>query len=165
MKFFFAAFLMGIPLSAFSQNLCPAGQQAVIQGGALVGCIPGVDDGGSVRRPRPIGEWRDSWGAMAMSREGLILGASLRMRTKREAERQSISYCEEANGVDCKVVFTIKNQCGALVFGSSGKVTSGHAPDVEGAEFEGLEACKKINQGGRCDVRWSDCSETVFVKY
>lgn len=152
----------GIPLVCFSQDLCPAGQQAVIQGGVVAGCIPGAD--GGERRPRATGEWRSSWGAAAKFDDGRFIMV-VDESSKRKAERRAAKECKDAGGQGCKVIFVIGNQCGVLV-GADGttNLAWGRGSTEREAEAQGMTACSEAGGGG-CAVRWSGCSNAKFVNY
>ncbi|WP_420009544.1 DUF4189 domain-containing protein [Xanthomonas sacchari] len=143
---------------AFAQTACPSG---VAPGSPQCGPSPGGSEGPS----RPTGEWIKTWGAIASSSSGDI-GSSTGKFSEKDAETGALKRCSDLGNSDCKVVFTYKNQCVAVVQKEegegAGKIVSGAT--VEAATKEALRRCKDA-VGSECVVRGTDCSEPYFRKY
>ncbi|WP_254461387.1 DUF4189 domain-containing protein [Xanthomonas sacchari] len=143
---------------ASAQTACPSG---VAPGSPRCGPSPG----GAEAPARPTGEWIKTWGAIATASSGDI-GSSTGRFSEKDAEAGALKRCADLGNSDCKVAFTYKNQCVAVVQGPDGsgvgKIVS--AVSVEAATKEALRRCKEAS-GSECVVRGTDCSEAQFKKY
>ncbi|MBN6101107.1 DUF4189 domain-containing protein [Xanthomonas sp. CFBP 8703] len=157
MKFIIYIFLC-LSFEAGAQTACPVG---VAPGS--VQCLP--DSESSSQPSGPIGEWIKAWGAIASSSNGDV-GSSTGKFSEQEAKDNALKICTNLGNSDCKVMFTYKNQCVAVVKAEAGrtggKIVSGAS--VEDAKKKALNQCKN-SSGAECSVVGADCSKPFFKKY
>lgn len=134
---------------------CPPGYYPVNSPGVM-GCAPITNsESGGVQRTAPRAAWADRWGAIATDGENSILGTSVGMRSKRQAEKTALTQCREKGGNQCEVDLAFYNQCAVLVTGDRMFTTQGAASAEEAARI-GMERCNKTDVN--CHVYYSDCS-------
>ncbi|WP_343229506.1 DUF4189 domain-containing protein [uncultured Xanthomonas sp.] len=153
----FASCLLLSPM-ALAQTACPSG---VAPGSPQCGPSPGGEDGSA----RLTGEWIKTWGAIARASSGDV-GSSTGRFSESDAEAGALERCAGLGNSDCKVVFTYRNQCVAVVQGPDGtgvgKIVSGAT--VSAAKKEALRRCKEAS-GSECTVIGTDCSKPYFREY
>ena len=114
--------------------------------------------------PQPTGYWEKTWGAIAPSPQGGVLGTALGASSKEEAERLALEDCK-AKGGACKVLSTYFNQCGAMVLGRDQMFTARAGSESEASE-EAVEYCQETEGSDtNCRVYYSACTEPIFHKY
>jgi hypothetical protein len=112
--------------------------------------------------PQPTGYWEKTWGAIAPSPVGGVLGTALGASSKEEAERLALEDCKAKGGEACKVDVAYYNQCAAMVLGEKTYSWARAASVAEATEI-GMADCKKGNSD--CRVYYSACTEPVFHRY
>lgn len=112
--------------------------------------------------PQPTGWWEKTWGAIAPSPVGGVLGTALGASSKEEAERLALADCKAKGGGACEVNLAYHNQCAVMIVGDKYLTSYGNAT-IEEATSRGLEACRKDNTN--CRVYYSACTEPIFHKY
>ena len=127
---------------SYAQN-CANG----IPQGGNPSCIPpdvpgspyyrGDDD--SPSEPAPVGRWISTWGAIAS--------------------------CENQGGVNCRILMSFENQCGALVWPmQGGRVATSGGASAEAASQAAMDVCQEVGGKG-CEVFYSECSRPIFQRY
>jgi len=159
-----AAVLLSVgPLQA--EGRCPQGMYP-IGGQGVGGCAPigGREGGGEVSAPQAAGRWLKTWGAIAVSHNG-VAAAVKGQSSKAKASRSAIELCTNEGGDNCSVAFAYKNQCFAVVRTSKGRGDIfASESTLERATAAGLRSCR--NTGGDiCKVLHSDCTEPLFIRY
>ena len=131
-------FFLFLSFEAGAQTACPVG---VAAGSAQ--CLP--DSESSSQPSRPTGEWIKTWGAIASSSNGDV-GSSTGKFSEQEAKDNALKICANLGNSDCKVMFTYKNQCVAVVKAAAGriggKIVSGAS--VEDAKKRPLISAKSL---------------------
>lgn len=123
---------------------------------------PGKQPAQQQQPPQPTGYWEKTWGAIAPSPVGGVVGAAVGSSSKEEAERTALADCKAKGGGACKVLIAYHNQCGVMVVGEKKTFTaSGGSP--EHAAKVGIEYCEANDTN--CSVYYSACSEPIFHKY
>ena len=170
--------LMWLGLGLFALNAhtnvqaCPSGIPAANN----PACLPPSDPlspyyqgGGAVQQqaapqlpPQPTGYWVKTWGAIAPSPKGGVLGTAVGADSKAEAERLALSDCKKKGGQSCKVDNAYFNQCIAMVVGEN-EYSWARAGSISEAIKIGEKDCKSVNTN--CRVHYSACTEPRFVKY
>lgn len=112
--------------------------------------------------PQPTGYWEKTWGAIAPSPKGGVLGTALGASTKEEAERLALADCEAKGGESCQVDLVYQNQCAAMVIGDKRLRLQG-AESIEAASELAMSRCNESDSN--CRVYYSACTEPVFHKY
>ncbi|WEI17691.1 DUF4189 domain-containing protein [Acinetobacter proteolyticus] len=112
--------------------------------------------------PQPTGYWVKTWGAIAPSPKGGVLGTAVGADSKGEAERLALSDCKKKGGQSCQVDLAYHNQCGVMVVGEK-IFNTAHAASIEEASNLGLKQCQKESRN--CQVYYSACTEPRFVEY
>jgi hypothetical protein len=160
--------LLGLSGSVYAEGgSCPSGYYPVGGQGAQ-GCAPipnynnGRQQGGSQPPPRPTGYWVKTWGAIAPSPKGGVLGTAVGADSKAEAERLALADCKKKGGQSCQVDLAYHNQCAAMILGDK-TYNVAHAASVDEASRIGIKLC--YNKNGACSVYYSACTEPRFVKY
>ena len=106
-------------------------------------------------RPEP----RNSYGAIAASRENLATGYAINQTTQEEANQLATAECEKnSEGKPCKVRVHLRNSCGAIADASNGRAGYSWGSTTEKAEGEALKACEQV--GRDCQIAISFCSDT-----
>lgn len=156
--------LLGYSAGASAEGRCPPGQHP-IGGQGVGGCAP-IAQSGAAEGPTPTGKWVKTWGAIAMSSATGDVGVSVAQRSKGEASRLAVANCAVDGASDCKLTYTYKNQCVALVSPASKNETStvGRGPTKEVAVELATGTCTKRGSQG-CSVLYSACSDPVFDRY
>ncbi|MBD4836489.1 DUF4189 domain-containing protein [Xanthomonas citri pv. citri] len=163
MKLFILLIFLFSSSAAWGQTACPSG---VAPGSPQCGPDSGTSRGDIPQPPpRPTGEWLKTWGAIASSDNGDI-GSSTGKLSENEARVEALKVCSDFGNSDCKVNFTYKNQCVAVVQAAKGR-TAGKiisAATEEIAKKDALDECLK-ESGAKCYVRGTDCSKPFFRKF
>ncbi|GGH28829.1 DUF4189 domain-containing protein [Acinetobacter courvalinii] len=170
--------LMWLGLGLFALNAhtnvqaCPSG----IPVANNLGCIPPNDPlspyyqgSGAVQQAapqlplQPTGYWVKTWGAIAPSPKGGVLGTAVGADSKAEAERLALADCKKKGGQSCEVELAYHNQCSVMVTGKTNYrlASAGSIPE---ASQLGIQTCKKWGDTN-CRVYYSACTEPRFVKY
>lgn len=90
--------------------------------------------------PHPVGYWEKTWGAIAPSPQGGVLGTALGASSKEEAERLALEDCKAKGGGACEVRLAYHNQCAVMVLGNNIYRTASAGSIEEAAEI-GIGAC------------------------
>lgn len=112
--------------------------------------------------PQPSGYWEKTWGAIAPSPVGGVLGTATGASSKEEAERLALEDCKAKGGGACKVDLVYHNQCAAMVLGKM-VFNLSSAASVEEAAESGIRRCQKEDTD--CRIYYSACTEPIFHKY
>lgn len=112
--------------------------------------------------PQPTGYWEKTWGAIAPSPVGGVLGTALGASSKEEAERLALEDCKAKGGGACKVDIAYHNQCAVMVLGDE-VFNTAHAASIEEAANIGMQQCQR--ESGNCRVYYSACTEPIFHRY
>lgn len=112
--------------------------------------------------PQPTGYWEKTWGAIAPSPKGGVLGTALGASSKEEAERLALEDCKAKGGGACEVQIAYRNQCGVMAIGEK-KLYTASAATIEEAKAYGIELCSA--EDTNCRVYYSACTEPVFHRY
>ncbi len=113
--------------------------------------------------PQPSGYWEKTWGAIAPSPAGGILGTALGASSKQEAERRALADCKtKGGGGACLVEIAYHNQCAAMILGER-TYSLARAISVESASEIGIRKCREKNKS--CSVYYSACTEPIFHNY
>ena len=123
---------------------------------------PGQQQAPPQQAPQPSGYWEKTWGAIAPSPKGGVLGTALGASSKEEAERLALEDCKAKGGGACKVDIAYHNQCAVMVLGSRFLNTARAATIAEASDL-GLEYCREKDSD--CRVYYSACTEPVFHRY
>lgn len=118
--------------------------------------------GGQQAAPQPTGYWEKTWGAIAPSPVGGVLGTAVGASSKEEAERIALADCKTKGGGACEVDIAYHNQCAVMILGDKFISTFGNAT-VEEASERGLTHCRKSDTN--CRVYYSACTKPIFHKY
>ena len=113
--------------------------------------------------PQPTGYWEKTWGAIAPSPVGGVLGAALGASSKGEAERIALEDCKAKGGGACEVEFAYHNQCAVMVLGKANYRFAG-AASVSEASQAGIKLCQDRGDSN-CRVYYSACTEPIFHRY
>lgn len=120
-------------------------------------------EGGQSPPRGPIGYWETTWGAIAPSPVGAVLGTAVGAPSKEEAERLALEDCKVKGGTACRVIAVYSNQCGAMIVGSN-ELYGVSGPTKRKAEKAGIDYCKDSNDTD-CRVYYSECTKPIFHKY
>ncbi|QDH71347.1 DUF4189 domain-containing protein [Marilutibacter alkalisoli] len=113
--------------------------------------------------PQPTGWWETTWGALAPSPVGGVLGVAVGASSKEEAEQLALEDCKAKGGGGCEVEFAYHNQCGAMVLGQANYHIVGAGSVSKASEF-GIKLCEDRGDSN-CSVYYSACTEPVFHRY
>lgn len=108
--------------------------------------------------PQPTGYWETTWGAIAPSPVGGVMGVAVGASSKEEAENIALTECKAKGGGACKVS-AYHNQCIAMVLGEKEYTVWTAATAAEATDLS-MADCKKENSS--CNVYYSACTEPVF---
>ena len=112
------------------------------------------------------GEWRKTWGAVAMDEAIGSVGTSVDKKTEHEAREDALRRCRKPGAVGCAVRIAYRNQCVALAWsdvpGRPGGLVSG--PGIESVRSRAQQECRN-NGGGACAIVHSECTDPYFVPY
>lgn len=100
-----------------------------------------------------------AFGAFAYDQTTGKYGYSWNETSEKKAEEAALKGCASDN---CKIVFrTGAGQCGAFAMNENGKIWGGATRTKrEEAEKAALDNCqKRVNAGGQCRVRGSECNK------
>ncbi|WP_190238574.1 DUF4189 domain-containing protein [Marilutibacter maris] len=112
--------------------------------------------------PQPTGWWETTWGAIAPSPVGGVIGEALGASSKEEAERTALADCEAKGGGACRVDIAYHNQCAVMVVGEK-FLNTARAGSVDEASDLGVSYCEEKDRN--CRVHYSACTEPVFHRY
>lgn len=112
--------------------------------------------------PQPTGYWEKTWGAIAPSPVGGVLGTAVGASSKEEAERVALADCKAKGGGACEVQIAYHNQCGVMTIGNE-RLFTASAGTVEEAKEYGLELCQAKDTN--CRVYYSACTEPIFHRF
>ena len=112
--------------------------------------------------PQPTGYWEKTWGAIAPSPKGGVLGTALGASSKEEAERLALEDCKAKGGAACQVDLVYHNQCAAMVVGDKRLRLQG-AESIEAASALAMSRC--TDSDTNCKVYYSACTEPIFHRY
>ena len=164
-KLIIFVFLVFAPLVVRAQTACPVG---VAAGSAQCGPSPTDSSPAAPETIRyvPTGEWKKTWGAVAIDSETGAMGATFDQLSRGDAEREALSNCGAKGSTGCKIEIAYRNQCVATFFpsvaGQRGLSASGAT--VEEATRRGSEKCRSLN-GSECNRVYTRCTEPLFEKY
>ncbi len=96
-----------------------------------------------------------SYGAIAYSRKDQSYGYSNGKKTRNQAEKTALQYCQEY-GKKCKAAVWFYNQCGAVAADEE-KVGIGLGTNTGDASQAALKECKKSGKNN-CKVKIAHCS-------
>ena len=114
------------------------------------------------QQPRPTGYWQKTWGAIAPSPIGGVLGTAVGARSKKEAERLALADCKAKGGKACEVEIAYHNQCVVMVSGQA-NYRFASAGSISEASQLGIKLCKQRGDSN-CNVYYSACTEPIFHK-
>ncbi|QDH71343.1 DUF4189 domain-containing protein [Marilutibacter alkalisoli] len=115
--------------------------------------------------PQPTGWWETTWGALAPSPVGGVLGVAVGASSKEEAESRALADCKSKGGGACEVLATYFNQCGAMALGAE-RIFGASAGTEKSAGEEAVRYCEQEEGAdANCRVYYSACTEPVFHKY
>lgn len=174
-KLILAVMLVLVPVIGFAEGRCPPGQYPIGDDRAP-GCapIPGAEGGGGAGMPAPVptGKWETRWGAIVEDAENLATGASVSMKTKRQAVSAAEAECRKVGGRNCKLRLAYYNQCIAIadpdarqIADGGGKSMAVSAQTVEKAKTMALEQCRATDGGQTCTIAYSACSMSEFKSF
>jgi len=161
-----------VPFMASAEGRCPPGQYPV-GGQGVGGCAPIPSSGGSDSQgPVATGKWETRWGAISEDPTSLATGASVAMKSKRQAIAAATAECKRLGGRACKTRLTYFNQCAAIADATSDSLKSGagtsiaaHAETDEQAKDLALQQCRSAQGGQQCSVVYSACSLSEFKPF
>jgi hypothetical protein len=89
------------------------------------------------------------------------------MLTKASAEDEAVAQCVRGGGHGCQPVYTYYNQCVAILQVISNPVTDTiqSAESIEVAANLASPHCRSKNNGAKCDVVYSACSDPIFKNF
>ncbi|HMK67785.1 MAG TPA: DUF4189 domain-containing protein [Stellaceae bacterium] len=96
------------------------------------------------------------FGAIAYSEQNGAWGDALDLPDGDSANNGAIAKCR-AHALDCKVVLSFENTCGALAAANNKRYGTGQAPDRQKAESLALAACR-TNGGVACNTLIGSCT-------
>lgn len=153
------AVLATFSFAVHAEGGCPAGM-IPHSGTSTTSCAPipqGPQSPGA-----PSVQWASRWGAIASDGKSGVVGAVTSHESKNDARKAAVAECGARGGSNCKVETTYRNQCVAVVSGSS-KSNNVTAESVERASQIGMESCSKRGDSN-CRVYYSGCSLPVRVQ-
>ncbi|WP_448142984.1 DUF4189 domain-containing protein [Stenotrophomonas bentonitica] len=161
-----------LPFTAFAEGRCPPGQYP-IGGQGAGGCAPIPSSGGADSRgPVPTGKWETRWGAISEDPTTLATGASVSMKSKRQAIAAATAECERLGGKACKTRLTYYNQCAAIadataesLKGGAGTSIAAHAETEDQAKSLALAQCSSAQSGQKCSIVYAACSMSEFKSF
>lgn len=112
--------------------------------------------------PEPTGWWEKTWGAIAPSPKGGVLGTALGASNREEAEQLALADCKAKGGVECEIELSYHNQCAVMTVGDK-FLGSAHAASIERASEIGIAGCQRNDTN--CRVYYSACTEPIFHQY
>lgn len=119
-----------------------------------------VDQGSEQEAPaRPTGWWEKTWGAIAPSPKGGVLGVSTGASSKAAAERLALTDCKTKGGKACFVDLAYHNQCAVMIVGNK-FISSFSNATVTEASARGLARCRTNDTN--CTVYYSACTEPIY---
>ena len=113
--------------------------------------------------PQPTGYWEKTWGAIAPSPVGGVLGTALGASSKEEAERLALADCKAKGGGACEVEIAYHNQCAVMVTGQV-NYRFASAGSISEASQLGIKLCEERGDNN-CMVYYSACTEPTFHHY
>lgn len=151
-----------LPGAAIAQTACPGG---VAAGSAQCGPSPQSHVPAAPQsRYVKVGEWKNTWGALAMDVGAGDFGTSSGKLTKAAASKEAMSACMQLGAKKCDIQIVYRNQCVVLawpaIMGASAVTQSGAT--IEEASSTGLALCKEKG-GGECRIEYANCTEPFYV--
>ncbi|MFW2015144.1 DUF4189 domain-containing protein [Acinetobacter bereziniae] len=160
--FVLAALTLFTSLSTFAQN-CP---QGIPQG--TPSCVPPDQLGYSTAPPVNTAYWKKTWGAIANSFDTDIISTSTGHFTRRAAAKEAMTKCKNNGGSACKIVFAYHNQCATVAQPMNARgpvnITYQSSSTIEKASQLAISDCSERNQGKKCEVFYSNCTEPVLIR-
>lgn len=173
-KIIIAVALVLFPMTGFAEGRCPPGQYPIGDDRAP-GCAPIPGAGGEAAgtgAPVPTGKWETRWGAVVEDAENLSTGASVSMKTRRQAVSAAEAECRKVGGKKCKLRLAYYNQCVAIADPDSRQIANGggksmavSAQTLERAKAMALDQCKATDGGQTCVIAYSACSMSEFKSF
>jgi len=162
-KLFLLAALGGMPLlSAWAQ--CGNG----VPSAGNPGCIPPDQinspyyQGGGNSPPPAV--WESRWGSIALCSTVGRFGATENKSSRSKAEQEALGICTKKGGIDCKIVISYDNECGAFFQKIGGGWTTAAAMKTKAlAESAAMKSCEE-HTGAKCEFVYSGCSMPVRVQ-
>lgn len=133
-----------------------------------------IESDSNLSRPellRPLGQWKTTWGAIALAESTGDVGVVVGKYLESEAQHEAMNRCAEHGAKDCKLQFAYENQCAVIAWASEdGQLVGGAAvvrggPSIEDATQGALASCSSRRNGGECKIVYSDCTKPVFEKF
>ncbi len=156
--------------NSLAEGRCPPGQYPVGDQNAG-GCAP-IPGAGQTPASKPVGKWETRWGAIVEDSSNLATGASVSMKSKREAVANATEWCKRRGGTKCKVKITYYNQCVAIadptpeVMGRGGAMSVAFSAEtIEQAKSLAMTKCQQAVGGQQCLLSYSACSESEFTRF
>nr|WP_267473007.1 DUF4189 domain-containing protein [Stenotrophomonas rhizophila] len=165
--------LMLVSTAAFAEGRCPPGSYPIGDSRAP-GCAPIPTGGGSDAAQGPVatGKWETRWGAISEDAESLATGASVSMKSKRQAVAAATAECKKLGGKSCKLRLAYYNQCAAIADATAeslakgpGRSTIARAETVDQAKSIAMKECASALGGQTCEVVYSACSMSEFKAF
>jgi hypothetical protein len=113
--------------------------------------------------PQPTGYWEKTWGAIAPSPVGGVVGAAVGASSKEEAEHHALEDCRAKGGGACEVEIAYHNQCAVMVIGQVNYRFASAASIPEASEL-GIKLCKERGDSN-CRIYYSACTEPIFHEF
>ncbi|SOO26886.1 DUF4189 domain-containing protein [Xanthomonas phaseoli] len=163
-------FLACLASFAHAEGGCPAGQYP-IGGQGAVACAPLPQS--EAPRPKPIGQWIKTWGAIAMGSINSVInyGVSSGKLSKSAAREEALAQCSSHGETNCEIRLTYVNQCAAIstpeINGKpSGTIHFSGSATIDAASADASSQCRKYNPSPAvCSVIYSNCTEQIFQKF
>ncbi|MFC3656606.1 DUF4189 domain-containing protein [Xanthomonas hyacinthi] len=166
--------------SAQAEQGCPPGQIPAQSTGSMASCGP-IPPGYYTQQepvaPRPSGEWKKTWGAIAIGSIDSITsyGVITGKHSKTEAEEDALKRCASHGETNCKIGLAYRNQCAVIAEpqidgkpfanGFSDFVGAGTTSEASTVALERCKADNKSTAGAACKIIYQTCSEPIFQKY
>ncbi|MEQ7969247.1 DUF4189 domain-containing protein [Xanthomonas hortorum] len=168
-------FIFALALHAdfsYAEGGCPAGQYPIGGQGAIA-CAPMPQGEVAPARPRPIGKWIKTWGAIAMGSINSVInyGVSSGKLSKSAAKEEALTQCSSHGETNCEVRLTYENQCAAIstpeINGKpSGTIHFSGSATIDAASADASSQCRKNNPPpAQCRIIYSNCTEQVFQNF
>lgn len=163
---------LGWSLQASCQTACPVG---VAPGSAQCGPSPSThvpNRSGSnafeVAVPAPVGEWVETWGAIATDESTGDIGVAVNRLSESEARSAAIAQCTSLGSANCITAISYQNQCAVIsapTSGPGGRVIFQGAATVAVAESLAMPKCLASKPKDTCKIVYSDCTKPLFKRF
>nr|WP_232309572.1 DUF4189 domain-containing protein [Luteibacter yeojuensis] len=155
-KAFILATFFALASSAIhAEGGCPQGQYPQ-EGPGWRTCVPGPRSNSNAAVAQPTPQWKDSWGALAVTADGQLNGEASNKASESSAVEAAIRDCEAYGGKGCHMANTYRNQCIAVAAGDNGsKIRFGQSEDD--ALADAMQACSSSGYT-ECHQYHSKCS-------